>query len=84
MNFINIITSLLSTFERTMHNKNNFKKIIPLGKITPINDIHSDENIPIIDDIETGLYPNSLTHECRINIHYHFKREECKWDEWSV
>ena len=71
MTLINIINIFLSTFERTMYNKNKLKKI------TPIND---SDSIPIVDDIETGLYPNSLIHECRINIHYHFKREECKWD----
>lgn len=71
MSLINIINIFLSTFERTMYNKNK------LQKITPIND---NDSIPIVDDIETGLYPNSLIHECRINIHYHFKREECKWD----
>ena len=71
MTLINMINIFLSTFERTMYNKNKLKKI------TPIND---SDSIPIVDDIETGLYPNSLIHECRINIHYHFKREECKWD----
>ena len=71
MTLINIINIFLSTFERTMYNKNK------LQKITPINDNDSE---PIVDDIETGLYPNSLIHECRINIHYHFKREECKWN----
>jgi len=76
MTLINIINIFLSTFERTMYNKNK------LQKITPINDSDSDsdDSIPIVDDIETGLYPNSLIHECRINIHYHFKREECKWE----
>lgn len=79
MNFTNMITSFLSTFERTIYKKTTGNKIIPITDvhITPINDIHSE---PIVDDIETGLYPNSLIHECRINIHYHFKREECKWN----
>jgi len=73
MNFINMISSFLSTFERTIYKKPTGNKIIPLGKIIPLIDYQSG-------DIETGLLHGTLRDECRIFVH-DYKWVECKWEE---
>jgi hypothetical protein len=70
MEFINnIITSILSTFER----KNCSKKFVIIHPIFNFNNRH---------DIETGLYYGDENTR-RITIHYSSDDddEECKWEE---
>jgi hypothetical protein len=70
MEFFNIITSFLSTFERKVY---KFAKIHPIMEPT----IYFNDTF----DIETGLYyGENRINECRITIHYNLN-EECKWED---
>ena len=70
MEFFNIITSFLSTFERKVY---KFAKIHPIMEPT----IYFNDTF----DIETGLYHGEDM--CHITIHYS-STEECKWDAGQI